>query len=465
MNNGVNFILESGFSLALFSVIYVLLLRRETFFKLNRFFLLASLFFSIILPFLKFKIYNPGPVILSEITVTPYRNLIEAVTVYGRDLSGTLEHVILSYHTIIYIYIGIVVIFLIRFIFRLSRVLELIANNPSKKSGIYRIITIEEKISPFSFLNYIFISKGLADTEEYPRLLLHEKEHVRQGHSFDILIIEILTAFHWFNPFIWMLQRAVRENHEYLADQAVIHSGVNFAYYKKMLLNQFVGGQLVIANNFNYSLIKSRLKMLSRIRSARFANTKLISGILIAAGLVIAFACEQKEMVEIIPVSEFQDMKLSLINGKLKIKGSFEELDKIKSLFADNKDFTVDLDSLGFLELSKKEDKLIDGPVYAIVEEMPRFPGGENAMRKYISNTIQYPEDAVSENIQGRVFVSFIIAKDGYVKNASVAEGVYPSLDKEALRVINSLPEWRPGKQEGKKVNVSYTVPINFQLQ
>jgi len=288
MNNAVNFILESGISLAMFSFIYILLLRKETFFRLNRVFLLVSLVFSVVLPFLKFKIYNSEPVVLSEITVTPYKNLIEAVTVYGKDLSGTLEHVILSSDNIIFIYLAIVAFFLIRLLFRLSQIFTLIRTHLVKKEGWFRLVIIKDEISPFSFMNYIFITKDLEKTEEYQRLMLHEKEHVRQGHSFDILLIEILTAIQWFNPFVWMLRRAIRENHEYLADQAVIHSGVNYAHYKKMLLNQYVGGQLVIANNFNYSMIKSRLKMISKIRSAKYANTKLISGILIAAGLLVA---------------------------------------------------------------------------------------------------------------------------------------------------------------------------------
>jgi len=170
-------------------------------------------------------------------------------------------------------------------------------------------------------------------------------------------------------------------------------------------------------------------------------------------------------MVEIIPASQFKDMKLSLINGKLKIKGSFEELENIKSLFIDNSDYEVDLDSLGFLELTKKEErKILEEPVYALVEQMPQFPGGETAIRNIISNTIQYPADAVSEKIQGRVFVSFIISRDGKIRKAKVTEGICPSLDEEALRVINSLPLWKPGMQNGKKVNVSYTVPINFSL-
>jgi beta-lactamase regulating signal transducer with metallopeptidase domain len=125
--------------------------------------------------------------------------------------------------------------------------------------------------------------------------LAHELEHIKQGHSFDVIILELLTAFQWFNPFMWVLRRAIRENHEYLADQAVLNSGVSRGEYKKLLINQFVGGQLVIANNFNYSIIKNRIKMMSKIKSPKLATTKTIIGVLVAVALIVAFACEQKE--------------------------------------------------------------------------------------------------------------------------------------------------------------------------
>jgi TonB family protein len=105
-----------------------------------------------------------------------------------------------------------------------------------------------------------------------------------------------------------------------------------------------------------------------------------------------------------------------------------------------------------------------DEDVFFVVEEMPEFPGGDKELRKYIANNVEYPEEAQKNNIEGKVFVSFIVAKDGNVKDANIERGVDPSIDKEALRVINSLPKWTPGRQKGEVVNVKFTVPINFQL-
>lgn len=106
---------------------------------------------------------------------------------------------------------------------------------------------------------------------------------------------------------------------------------------------------------------------------------------------------------------------------------------------------------------SKKKDD-----VYFVVEEMPEFPGGDEALRTYISNSVKYPDSAKKNGIQGKVYVTFVVDIDGTVTSTKIARGVDPSLDKEALRVVKSLPKWKPGKEKGKAVKVSYTVPINF---
>lgn len=114
-------------------------------------------------------------------------------------------------------------------------------------------------------------------------------------------------------------------------------------------------------------------------------------------------------------------------------------------------------------ELSKIDKN--EKQVFKIVEDMPEFPGGDLELRKYIANNINYPEDAKKEGIQGKVFITFVVAKDGKTTDTKIARSVHPSLDKEALRVISGLPTWKPGKQRGEAVNVSYTIPINFALE
>lgn len=112
-----------------------------------------------------------------------------------------------------------------------------------------------------------------------------------------------------------------------------------------------------------------------------------------------------------------------------------------------------------------EEEEESSQQIFTVVETMPEFPGGQMALLQYLSKSIKYPVIAQENGIQGRVSCSFVVNKDGSIVDAEVIRGVDPSLDKEALRVINSMPKWSPGKQRGKPVRVKYTVPVTFRLQ
>ena len=117
------------------------------------------------------------------------------------------------------------------------------------------------------------------------------------------------------------------------------------------------------------------------------------------------------------------------------------------------------------LDMGRKKDTEEDSGIFISVDEMPEFPGGEMALRHFLANAIRYPVIAQENNIQGKVYVTFVVGKDGHVSDARILRGVDQSLDKEAIRVISTLPPWKPGKQGGKAVRVQYSVPINFTLQ
>jgi TonB family protein len=564
---------------------------------------------------------------LAEITVTPYRNLMEAVTIYGRDFTGSVEQTISSSNVIILIYLAGLLVFLGLFVFRLSQVLLLIHYNKVQKIGLVKFVYIKKDFSPFSFMSYIFVNPEKKIEAGYDKMVAHEMEHIKQGHTFDVLILEIMTVFQWFNPFMWILRRVIRENHEYLADQAVLKAGISPAQYKHLLLNQAVGFQLEIANNFNSSLIKKRIKMISKMQTSKYGKLKILLGLLVIFSLITAFSLEEKtsviknnekalvlDLVDNIArnAEELQYIKGVVENSKsnqaaldkLKenykldyhygvytvswkrdyengiffVDGKESNFEEIKKLEADGKRGTVvgipDFEekpffekygdkakngiNLVYSEIDYKElfpietpvpatkltvqevldkyyktemnpksnssgDKIIvnvdgkqlqisginvsldevsklfmcndkynmaiiresntinlfpaksiaketsltsDGePIYFMVEEMPEFPGGEMELRKFIANSIQYPEVAMKNGIKGKVYVTFVVGKDGTVKDAKIARGVDPSLDAEALRVVSALPKWKPGVQRGEAVNVSYTVPINFALE
>lgn len=122
------------------------------------------------------------------------------------------------------------------------------------------------------------------------------------------------------------------------------------------------------------------------------------------------------------------------------------------------------LSSVLFTNFSSAQENKKEAPVFLVVEDMPEYPGGEEAFRKDLATTVKYPEDAKKEGISGKVYVTFVVNEEGKVEDAKIARGVHPSLDKEALRAVNQLKTWKPGKQRGKVVKVSYTAPINFAL-
>jgi len=214
--------------------------------------------------------------------------------------------------------------------------------------------------------------------------------------------------------------------------------------------------------------------MMSKIKSSGIANVKITLGIIIAVVLIIVFACEQKEATNLpSDQDDYQSLQVTLLNrdqdALFRFKGNDETLKRIRDVFLNSKEFGLESDSLGNLLLVKKamkeEPAMSKGQVFFVVEEMPEFPGGVSALRQYITNSVDYPVVAQEKGIQGKVYVTFIVSKDGTVTDARIARGVDPALDREALRVVYSLPKWKPGYQRGKAVNVSYTVPINFALE
>jgi TonB family protein len=426
----INFVFESGVSLIIFTLVYLLFLRRETFFRLNRIYLMAAVLFSVLLPFIHFQANSALPsFMLGEVAVTAmrYQNLLQTVTVYGTKLSGTFEQTIRSIGLIRFIYLSGTAFFLLLFLNRLLQITSLILYNESERKDGICIIKIDRDTTPFSFFNFVFINRNNLDSPGMKEMVAHETEHVRQGHSFDVLILELLTILQWFNPFIWLLKRSIRENHEFLADHGVLKPGVSSAAYRLLLLGSSYELQPVIANNFNYSLIKIRIKMITQIKSSKTAALKLSLGLMVTAALLMSFA-----------------------------------FDKETYTIQDNQSVNQPTEAV---VSNQQETKQTKDQVYKVVEQMPEFPGGDLALRTYIGKEVKYPDDAIKAGIQGKVYVTFVVSKDGKVINPKIIRSASPRLDKEALRVIGSMPKWIPGKQKGKNVDVSYTLPISFALK
>ncbi len=507
MNTFINYITESGISLGLLSLVYFAFLRNETFFKANRLFLLGAVVFSSLLPFLHLRIIQSGASITLNSTGQG-STMLETVTVYSTNMSGFLSQLINSNMLLVYLYFAVSAVMSFMLIFRISRIAYLVFTNPREHKDGITFVYIEEDSSPYSFLHFLFVSKKNQTHPGWEKMLAHESEHIRQGHTADVLILELISLFQWFNPFFWMLRRVIKENHEYMADRAVLQNGVPVDLYKQVLISQFIGQQFRIANNFNSSLIKSRIKMMTRIKSSKLATLRYLSGIVTILLLLVVFACEKKEVTpepeaqkgflndQGVFISNLDKDPLIIIDEQLADKDAMNKLDpqNIQSInVVKNQDnqFVAQYGEKaknGVISIQTKEGSNdarknnIEGisvvsygsttpkvestdPVFNIVEEMPEFPGGDLALRQFIAKTVKYPVSAQESGKQGKVYVNFVVEKDGSVGRVKVVRGVDPALDMEALRVVKSSPKWTPGKQRGEAVAVSYTVPINFMLQ
>ena len=271
------YLLESAACLSLFYIGYVLFLRRETFFKLNRVYLVFSLIFSLCLP--AFKITSPFFTKPIPGNIPLYPMSVEPVRAWGIG------------ETLLLIYTIGAGLFLTRFIFHMVKLYFVVRQYGAQRRNGIKVVSVEKDFSPFSFLNYVFINDRQMSEHNMRRIIAHETIHIKQYHSFDILLIELITIFQWFNPFVWPYKKSLQETHEYLADHGVIAQGFSTAKYQLLMFEQHVGMKLFeFANNFKQSQIKRRITMMSKIKSRGSAKLKVLLILPLATFLLLSFA-------------------------------------------------------------------------------------------------------------------------------------------------------------------------------
>ena len=419
MNNLITILAESGISLAIFYIIYLVFLRKDTFFNRNRTFLTLSIILSIIIPLIRIPL-NSAPAGL-EYFVQMDELLIRA----NSSTPAEAFSQIVAQNRLLSIYFAGVIIYLLVFFYRVLQLGLWVHKSKKGSYGKIKIIRVKKDISPFSFFNWIFLPENNGKESGKDEIIFHEMIHVKQLHSFDIILSELLIAFQWFNPFAWFYRISLKEIHEYIADSKVIQKGYDSKNYMQLILNEIFGIQyFTMGSYFNNSIIKNRIIMMTKNKSSIFSNLKLLVIPPIMFALILVFSCtKQKES-----------------NTLEKLDNSTEQ---IKTIEAND-----------------------DAEIFFIVEEMPDFKGkGPDGFREYIGKNLTYPDEAAKKEISGKVFVKFIIETDGSVSNVEVVKGVDPLLDAEAMRVIKASPNWEAGKQRGTKVRVAFTFPINFALQ
>ena len=434
------YMIKSGFCLIGFYLFFRLLLSKETFHRFNRIALISLLVLSSILPAIQVALLRPeevGQLISFEdlLLVNQDTAMVDSpapsFSVYWQSI-------------LLLIYLIGVFGFLLRQCWVFIQMFRLLRKGTciSDKDGI-RTLVYDSNISPFSWMNNIVVSRS--DLQENGEAIIaHETAHIRKYHSLDILIVDFCIILQWFNPVAWLLKRELQNIHEYEADEEVLNQGINARDYQLLLIKKAVGTRRYsIANSFNHTSLKKRITMMCKRKSNPWARMKYLYVLPLAAVAVSAFA--RTEISD-----ELSEISNSKISDLTEIVKTFGLKNSVKNAGSNND-----------LQVSAPQDTL----VFEVVEQPPRYPGGEIELMKYLQRNIKYPADAQKRNAQGRVIVNFIVEKDGSISNIRAVRSVDPSLDAEAIRVVGSMPKWEPAKQRGQAVRVRYTLPVIFRLQ
>ena len=462
------YILKSAVCLSLFYLFYRLLLSKETFHRFNRIALLGILFLSLLIPFIEVTTAHQTELSQTVLTVEQLLMMAEAMDPAEVSVAQPEELSISWVQVLLLFYLVGIIFFACRNLYSLSRLLLLIKSGKRERlKGGVRLIVLEREVAPFSWMRYIVISRK--DLEEDGReILIHEMAHIQNRHSIDLLVADICIFFQWFNPGIWLLKQELQNIHEYEADETVINEGIDAKDYQLLLIKKAVGTRLYsMANSFNHSKLKKRITMMLKEKSSPWARLKYLYVLPVAAIAVTAFARpEVSETVEEISAVKVNDLTAIV---ETKVAESSGQLLPVQSVPKDSvnrksKVAVQQMDELVVVGYASKDSVKDREPVFNVVEQMPSFPGGMEALMQYLAKNMRYPVEAQKNKVQGRVVVGFIVSKDGDIKKAHILRGVDPELDAEAIRVIESMPRWMPGMQRGKAVAVSYTLPVMFRL-
>ena len=446
------YILKSSVCLVLFYLFFRVLLSKETFHRFNRVALLGVLFLSLLIPFIEVTTNHQVEVQQTMLTIEQVLLMAEMEPATVDATGGVAVHEVASLSWIeilLLVYLAGIIFFACRNLYSLIRLFRLIHSGKREKlENGTTLVVHEQEIAPFSWMKYIVISRK--DLEENGReILIHEAAHIRHRHSIDLLVADICIFFQWFNPGAWLLKQELQNIHEYEADETVINEGVNAKEYQLLLIKKAVGTRLYsMANSFNHSKLKKRITMMLKEKSSPWARLKYLYVLPVAAIAVTAFARpEVSDKVEKISSVKVNDLAAIVETKVAESAGDTTKPADVKYVPA---------------EVRKRLKGTL---VFEVAEEMPEFPGGGmSAFMDYIKTNMRYPASAKENGTQGRVTVQFVVDEDGSIKDSKVLRSVDKDMDAEALRLINTMPKWKPGRQKGQPVAVKFTVPVMFRL-
>jgi hypothetical protein len=444
MREIITYLVELNITISILFGTYLLLFRKDSNFGTRRAFLLLAMAASFVIPLLSLNVASPTGNLDTVLIVLP------EVIFQGNTTSAVYNAIrIPELLSILYITVGL--FFAGRLVVGMGRILiQSITSEKTRISGTD--VLVNKELHASSFFNLIFIDPEKASEADLEHIIEHESFHARLGHSVDRIMAEVILCISWFNPVIWMLRKAIVVNHEYQADNRVIERGTDQVSYQLTILNQYIGSAS-ISNQFS-NQIKNRIIMINK-KYKKGSSWKGLMLVPVSIVLLFFIACGNEEQ----------------INNQ-----SAEE------------------------PTAENVQKPLEEEIFYIVEEMPQWPGSEDlakAMQLFVAQNLKYPEIAQSNNVEGKIFVTFMVTSTGKVvvpdpsilpppakkEDGSIDEVIVVSyralspdqetpgeeavqaLKDEGVRVVELMPDLVPGKQRGQNVNVLFTLPIIFKLQ
>lgn len=463
--------IKSAICLTMLFIPYLLLMRHETYFRLNRILLLAVMLLSLLLPLVnisQFASFYSEPLTVVETAIVsadiPVATVMDDTATPHTFTFGWAELVV----TVCLLGMAIC------FTTKLSGLLRMYSFMRKgniwtiKEDGIHIYCHLND-IPSFSWMHSIVISQNDYNAHKQ-EIITHEKGHIIYRHSLDVCIISIIEVLQWFNPFVWILSSELRDVHEYEADRYVLEQRVNARSYQMLLIKKAVGSvSYAFANSFNHSLLKNRITMMMKKKSNPWSRTKVLYVVPMAMLALSAFATtEFKNRVNAIDnakvsnlVSDMSQKSADFVSLVTKSTESASMKVNAPSVEKETQHAELDVPATSVAEQSVPKDTT---EIYSMVEELPEYSEGQEGMFKHLALNLKYPTDALNKGIEGRVYVKLTIDKTGNVADIKVVKSVHPSLDAEAIRCIKGLSKWKPGKIKGKPVSSYFTIPVCFRL-
>lgn len=425
---------------------YKLLFGKCNRFTICRITILTMSIFAFVFPFISIKISGQMP----EYILLPENIDILGETEIVKDNSLSF----MSFVALIYI-IGVIFSFM-KMLFNIHKIHKMKVGKKSEIIDNVNIYYTGESHIPFSFFNDIFIGTSVISPTDNvlsepvegsvnPLVLKHEMSHVKNYHSIDVVMMEIMVSLQWFNPFIRMMKKELQSIHEYIADNEVIEDKINKSNYMMLLLQQCTADNINgIANNFSFLLTKKRISMIANKQKSKRMLLRLLLTLPVFGMLI-------------------------MLNTRCdNVKSNDDKIANAEKNAQDSKLYrneSVDNPVNETTSLDIHTNQSVTDTIYNNIEIMPEFPGGFSELMNFLTSNVNYPESAKTNNIEGRTFISFVVEKDGSITDIEVLRGFDKDCDAEAVRVVSTMPKWKPGVKDGETVRCRFTLPFTFKIK